>query len=854
MKVTSVSLSALMVVVLTSAANGQQPAPASPADAALNACAAAAQANNETPALEEADRATKLFDDLMSTRPADALTGKARVISQCRIPFAAMLRKGALIEDSNEMLSRALAHDSAHFAARFTLALNYYHMPEFLGQTDNAVTQLEKLVVMFGNRPIPPMSMVYLFMGDVYMRKGRKADAIKAWRRGEEMFPQQKAKFEAKLLEVGASAAVQPEASASAPAQAVAPVYDIDPIIVEAGRFSVDDTRGAASLKRMDIVTMPGGTADVMQVFQAMPGVTRATEGSDLYVRGGDPAEAPVFVDGARMTYAGSFETLHGGMFGVLDPNGIKKADFSSGGFSARFGNALSGILDITSEGRPNELSWRAGANLVSAGSSLRTPLGDKAGAWVTVKATETGALLWTQGKQDLYPSTPRSLSGMAGVTFNPNANVEIKTTALTETDGATRLVDVLGYNGPLRSEGGTHMGLVSARALNNEGTRAIRGTVSAARRTTLFQVGVLDRSRNDDMFTVRVDGDMTTESGARIRAGFEGAALRAEEGGTVPVRAELAPGSESRVVEGDESGSNAGAYVETEIGVSSKVAFIAGARTDKLAALDGLTFDPRIAVAYRANGWTVRTGAGVFHQSPWRTGYRTPNPGAPSQVATRARHFVVGIERALPVFLRVEAYAKQYDGYTDRVGTLSENAIAEGPAMDRGRALGVDALVRWKASGALSGWASYSFLNGKVHLRDSNEWIASSSDVHHTFTGVAKLAFGDNWEIGTTARLATGRPFTPITGSNVDASGTRGAVYGATHSERLPDYARLDSRLTRLLPTKGGLLVFYIEGLNLLDRGNVMAYTYDASYTRRIPIDSFFASRTLVFGVEAMF
>jgi hypothetical protein len=204
-------------------------------------------------------------------------------------------------------------------------------------------------------------------------------------------------------------------------------------------------------------------------------------------------------------------------------------------------------------------------------------------------------------------------------------------------------------------------------------------------------------------------------------------------------------------------------------------------------------------------------------------------------------------------VLLRLEAFAKLYDRYEDIAGTSSIAPAAEGPAIDRGQVFGVDALVRWKASGAISGWASYSLLDARVRLQNGGEWVAASTDVRHTLTSVVKFAFGENWEVGTTTRLGSGRPYTPITGSNVVA-GMREAIYGATHSDRLPTYARFDTRLTRLVPTSKGTYVFYIEGLNLLDRRNVMAYTYDSSYSRRVPIESFFANRTLVFGAEAMF
>lgn len=826
------------------------------ADSLLNACAAVADKEDEAMTSELATKANAAYDALIASknRLADAYTGKARVISQCQVPFAPMMRKVPLIDDGNELLERAIAIDSTNFAANFTLALNHFHVPEMFGRTDAALAQLERLVVIGRNRPIPPMATVYLFLGDVYIRKGRKDDAIAVWRSGMEMFPARKAEFEERLKKFARDAPKLHIPQAPEPPNGVGVVYDIAPIVVEAGKFSVDDTRGGtSSLKRMDVVTMPGGTADVLQVFQAMPGVTRVSEGSDLYVRGGDAAEAPVFIDGARMTYAGAFEGLHGGIFGVLDPNAIKKADFSSGGFSARYGNALSGILDITTEGRPNARSWRAGVNLVSAGATVRTPLNDKVGFWATGKAMETSALLWTQNRGDEYTRKPWSANAMAGLSYNPNANVEIKATGLTEVDDATRLVDVLGFHGPFRANGGTHMGLISGRAVNTSGTRSLRGSLSATMRTTSFEIGVLDRERRDYSYTIRVDGDVASSSNIQIRAGMEAAAFDARESGDVPTTADLAPGSPARRISAEHNATHAGAYIETEVTATPKLAFIAGLRTDKQPAMDDMSIDPRVAIAYRTNGWTLRTAAGIFHQGPWRVGYRTPNPGAPSDVATRARHFVAGVERESPVLLRVEAYTKSYDEYERQAGTSSITPAAEGPAADRGRVIGLDALVRWKASGAVSGWGSYSFLNGEVRLRDTGEWVASAVDVRHTATSVVKLAFGDDWEIGTTTRLGTGKPFTPIIGSTMN-DGVRSAVYGDTHSDRMPVYARFDSRLTRILPTSNGTWVFYIEGLNLLDRRNVMAYTYDETYSRRVPVESFFAHRTLVLGAEAMF
>src|SRR3712207_8750385 len=46
--------------------------------------------------------------------------------------------------------------------------------------------------------------------------------------------------------------------------------------------------------------------------------------------------------------------------------------------------------------------------------------------------------------------------------------------------------------------------------------------------------------------------------------------------------------------------------------------------------------------------------------------------------------------------------------------------------------------------------------------------------------------------------------------------------------------YLRLDGRVTRYVTLPGGSGVVYLEMLNLLDRENFAAYTYDAGYRQR--------------------
>jgi hypothetical protein len=582
----------------------------------------------------------------------------------------------------------------------------------------------------------------------------------------------------------------------------------------------------------------------VLQVFQTLPGVTRASEGSDLYVRGGDPAESPVFVDGGRLFYAGTFETLHGGIFGVLDPAVLRRAYFSSGGFSVRYGNALSGVLDLETLGRPTSRSWRAALNMAGAGATLSTPLGERAGMWGSVRGTHTALLLRTQGGSSDYPRAPRSLEGTIGFAADPSQNLEIRAVALVEGDRSTRTVGYGGYEGPFQSEGTTRLALLSSRLLRADGGAALRATVSATERTSAFAFGILDRKRTDRGLALRIDGDLA-RGPARFRAGLRGWAAERHGAGRGPRADQLAPGSPARPLdEPAGESSHAGVYLESELALGHRLALVAGIRGDQLPGEAVWTGDPRVALSFRAGeGWILRLGGGAFHQGRERVQYRTPDEGAPAGVPRRARHLAASVERTGEPSLRAEAYIKRYDRYVPH---------GEGPQAVAGSASGFDAVARWAEGSRFSGSLTYSYLHGRLELDDERR-VPSATDVTHTLTAIGKMSIG-SWELGSNMRYGTGRPYTLILGAAQTASGLYEPIHGALHGERLPSYQRLDARLTRFTRISPGLAVLYLEMLNLLDRPNVVGYTYDATYADRRSVETFFANRTLVLGMELRF
>ena len=812
----------------------------------LASCERAAEAKDQPTASSAADEAKAGFDAWQAARPEDPepRVGLAKVLLQCRIPFAPFMEQGAISARASEILGAALELDPTHWEARYLLGLNFYYNPEFMGLTDDAIREFETLIEQQGERTdFPEMAGPYAYLGDLYVRVGRPADARAVWERGAALFPSDERLAERLRGNNAEGDEGAGPAGDAAPGDEAARAidYEMEPLVVEVDAgYTMDDTRPRATLSKIDVYTAPGGTADILQVFQMLPGVTRATDGSDLYVRGGHPAESPVFIEGSRLLQPGVFESLDGSVFGILDPAVLRRAYFSSGGFSVRWGDALSGVVDLETDGAPTVAGGRLGMNFAGGGATYRTPVGARGGAWASVRATDTSLLLALQDEADEYPSTPRSIEGVAGATFAPRRGVELKAIALFEGDGAAQEIDAIGWRGPFESRGRTALALLSGRFLAPGAGAALRATASWTRRSNGFEFGVLDRERVDERIALRITGDVGADEDRQLRFGIDAAALAAREKGTVPTTERVGPGAPAEPLDGvrDET-AHVGGFIEAEIRPLRPLALVAGARVDRLPGEGEATLDPRIGAAWRAGDWTWRLAGGTFQQGRWRVGYELPDGGVPAGVPRRARHVALGLERAGRPSIRVETFVKTYDRYVPEDGSLE---------IEGGRAAGADALVQWPQTDRWGGWIAYSLLRGRLDLVDGGR-VPSEVDVTHSLTAVGTTTIGA-WQIGATARYATGRPYTPAVGATRDG-GFPEPVYGARMSRRLPDYIRLDARLTRFQRVGGHFTVLYLEALNVLDRANASAVVYDADWENGRFVDSFFAERTLVAGME---
>jgi tetratricopeptide (TPR) repeat protein len=168
-------------------------------DSALQACASVSADDKSGKAIAQA--AEQHYRNLVRAAP-DSARYKillARVLSQCVIVRSSLWSKEGLVKESNRLLVDVLSSDSTNWEARYTLALNYYHAPSFFGWTDNAIREFERLLAQQGEQTLfPELAQPYLYLGILYDKKERHADAKSVWERGSRLFPGN-AKLKARL-------------------------------------------------------------------------------------------------------------------------------------------------------------------------------------------------------------------------------------------------------------------------------------------------------------------------------------------------------------------------------------------------------------------------------------------------------------------------------------------------------------------------------------------------------------------------------------------------------------------------------------------------------------------------------
>ena len=137
------------------------------------------------------------------------------------------------------------------------------------------------------------------------------------------------------------------------------------------------------TLSAEELRTTPGTMGDPVRAVQSLPGVVRSPFDSGwLIVRGGDPGDTGVYIDGVWVPLVYHL----GGFTSVIHPAIVDGLAFMPSGGNVRYGRATSGTVELNTREVNDGVRMEAGADLLHAGAYIQVPLGEKTGVAVAAR------------------------------------------------------------------------------------------------------------------------------------------------------------------------------------------------------------------------------------------------------------------------------------------------------------------------------------------------------------------------------------------------------------------------------------------------------------------------------------
>lgn len=550
-------------------------------------------------------------------------------------------------------------------------------------------------------------------------------------------------------------------------------VTELKAVVISAGSFVASDKNKGAVLSALDIVTTPSANGDVTSAFKTLPGTQQVGESEGLFVRGGSATESKIYMDGNLVNNFFYSSTPGIATRGRFNPFLFKGTIFSSGGYSALYGQALSSALILESKDLPEKTEADLALSVIGVGGGIQHLSKNKKSSWgVSYNYTNLWlAFKFNKYKQDFY-TIP--------VYHQGDANFRIKT----KNGGMIKYYGYVSANKTgFRSPDIDSTVLKDAFAIENFNTyqninwrenfgMGWKITTGISYSTNKDDINNELQDANNQKQTItnpsfyafknfklkntaqyaqaRVVVDKKLNGLNVIRFGADYFYSREKSAYT------LFDGTKftESVTDNLES-----VFAEADVFITNELAAKIGGRVEHSGIVNKWNVAPRVSIAYKFRDNSQASFAyGLFYQNPERKYL----PAVASLDFSRAAHYIlqyqkIGNDRTF----RVEAFYKKY---TDLYKTTTSPTGREVASNNNGfgDAKGLELFFRDKKTFKnVDYWISYSYLDTKRDYLNYPQAITPSFAANHTAAFVVKK-FVTKWKTGfnLSYNFATGRPY----------------------------------------------------------------------------------------------
>ena len=593
-------------------------------------------------------------------------------------------------------------------------------------------------------------------------------------------------------------------------------VNTLDAVVITAGSFEAGGKSKVSILKPLDIVTTAGSNANIVAALQTLGGTQVAGESGRLLVRGGEDSETQTFVDGIRVAQPYGASAANTPARGRFSPFLFSGMSFSTGGYSAEYGEALSSVLLLNTqdeaEAAKTEFSFMTiGLGLGSTQKWNKSSVSSNV-SYVNLKPYQLIV------PQDLPFKKPfQSVAGESvfryafrngllkvyGAFDNQSLNLD-RLNLDTQNNQNFDLVNNnfyfnSTYSGSFGNGWKILTGMSYGYSQNKIGIDATK--IRNGEHATHFKFKL------NNLITERI----------KLNVGLDFFTTKFDETFAPTANLELKNGYNADI---------AAAFVETDIFLSKTFAFKAGLRASNNNYINQFDLSPRVSLAYKVTkSGQFAFAYGDFAQAP-RQEFLKFNRNFDSEKAT---HYIFNyLYSKKGQTFRAEIYEKDYRDLV-KFNTDGPQFNTVFSNNGNGYARGVDLLWRDNVNiKNLEYWFSYSYIDSKRDYRNFPKSVTPSFVANHTASFVTKYWINDlKSQIGFTNTFATGRPY-----NNPNMPEFMNSKTAA--------FNNLSFNWAYLLTTQK---ILYFSVTNLLGTQNVFGYDYASTANAQ----GVYASRPIV-------
>jgi len=617
---------------------------------------------------------------------------------------------------------------------------------------------------------------------------------------------------------------------------------ELKAVTITAGSFAAGDSKRGAVMSSLDIATTAGSNADITAALKTLPGAQQVGEQEGLFVRGGAGYEAKQYIDGTLVNNPYNTSVPDIAQRGRFSPFLFKGTVFSTGGYSALYGQALSSVLLLESIDLPEKSEVDATLSPLVVGVGTQQLAKDKRSSWgITYNYVNVGLYFKAIKQTPDYFKMPQFHSGDANFRIKTKHGGMIKyyTTFAHSTLGLRRPdIDSSYLKNAFDLKNNNWYNNISWREYLGKGWKMnLGGGYSTNKDNIILQVQ--DAANQQKFFDnsaywmqAKNLSLVNRQDLAQIKAVFDkklGAISSIRFGGEYQhaYNTTLYNDTLHKLVD-----NYTAAFAESDIYITNELAAKLGVRTEYSSVIQKASIAPRLSLAYKTGkDAQVSLAYGVFYQKPENTQlFYTTSLGF-----TKATHYIINYQKMTKdrVF-RVEAYYKKYD---DLIKTTPVNYYYSGYSnTGNGYAKGIELFWRDKKSiKDFDYWISYSYLDTKRNYLNFTESLTPNFAATHTASVVMKRFFtkmktGFNF----TYSYATGRPY-------YDFMINGGNKYYIADQGKTKDYHSLNFSM-EYVPSVGkanakSFVVWFASISNLLGYNAVYGYNYSYNGTIKQPI-----------------